>query len=354
MASHHALADDDSSTETNEIIPREAIQKLDFSVRQALLRAIDKLEKEATEDEDNDEDDEPETTTIAPSIVTIQSTTAVPITTPAKEEILEESTSPSDILPSIQFFTATYDENSAQEQPLAVFINKTKKKNHKNFGSPTLVAASVNDEEINNNQAARSVSNNVQANEISLNSLDEIKFEIRNSKTKLSQTTEAYSTTTTTTTPRPKTTKRRTTTTSTTTTTTTPRPTHNEDGENIEVVAKDDIRILAAPLVSAFTVDLDELGTAKKVIPIIDSPASTKASIVSSTQRTSSVFQQPFGPTITKLNVLPADAHRSSPLSFGNNLLPLPTQATIGTSTVNNIFSNIVPTSGHYITVNIC
>ncbi|KAM7361818.1 uncharacterized protein ACRADG_012702 isoform 2-T2 [Cochliomyia hominivorax] len=357
LASNVTLADEDSSTETNEIIPREAIQKLDYSVRQALLRAIDKLEQEASEDDDNENETnaetKEETTTITPSSITIQSTTALPLTTApnTKDEILEESTSSSDIFPSVQFFTATYDENSAQEQPLALFIDKSKKSKNKNLGSPVLVSTNVKEDSKSNNQAARSINNNnnLKTNEISLNSLDEIKFEIRNSK---SATTEAsIKSSTTTTTPRPRTTKKRITTT-TTTTTTTPRPTHNEDGENIEVVAKDDIRIQAAPLVSAFTVDLDELGSAKKVIPIIDSPASTAATIAPSTQR-SSIFQPPlFGPTITRLNVLPAESQRPAAINLASNLPPAvgPTQATFGSSTSSNIFSNIVPTSGHYIT----
>ncbi|XP_047528757.1 myb-like protein Q [Vanessa atalanta] len=59
-----------------------------------------------------------------------------------------------------------------------------------------------------------------------------------------------------------------TTTTSTTTTTTTPKPTHNEDGENIEEVSKKDVQVFQAPLVAAFTVHQDADGVPKKVIPI--------------------------------------------------------------------------------------
>ncbi|CAH0725189.1 unnamed protein product, partial [Brenthis ino] len=59
-----------------------------------------------------------------------------------------------------------------------------------------------------------------------------------------------------------------TTTTSTTTTTTTPKPTHNEDGENIEEVNKKDVQVFQAPLVAAFTVHQDAQGVPKKVIPI--------------------------------------------------------------------------------------
>lgn len=57
-------------------------------------------------------------------------------------------------------------------------------------------------------------------------------------------------------------------TTTTTTTTTTPKPTHNEDGENIEEVDKQDVQVFQAPLVAAFTVQQDSQGLPKKVIPI--------------------------------------------------------------------------------------
>lgn len=52
-------------------------------------------------------------------------------------------------------------------------------------------------------------------------------------------------------------------------TTTTEAPTHNDDGENIEKVSKNDVKIYQAPLVAAFTVQQDELGLPKNVIPLI-------------------------------------------------------------------------------------
>lgn len=54
----------------------------------------------------------------------------------------------------------------------------------------------------------------------------------------------------------------------TTTTTTTPKPTHNDDGENIEEVDKRDVQVYQAPLVAAFTVHQDAQGLPKQVIPI--------------------------------------------------------------------------------------
>lgn len=52
--------------------------------------------------------------------------------------------------------------------------------------------------------------------------------------------------------------------------TTTEHVTHNEDGENIEKVAKNDVKIYQAPLVAAFTVQQDAHGLPKNVIPLID------------------------------------------------------------------------------------
>lgn len=61
--------------------------------------------------------------------------------------------------------------------------------------------------------------------------------------------------------------------TTTTTTTTTPKPTHNDDGENIEDVDKRDVQVFQAPLVAAFTVHQDARGSPKKVVPIFQQPA---------------------------------------------------------------------------------
>lgn len=74
---------------------------------------------------------------------------------------------------------------------------------------------------------------------------------------------------------KPKTTTTSTTTTSTTTTTTTPKPTHNQDGENIEDVDKQDVQVFSAPLVAAFTVHQDAHGLPKKVIPIFQQNSGT-------------------------------------------------------------------------------
>ncbi|XP_053946738.1 putative mediator of RNA polymerase II transcription subunit 12 [Anastrepha ludens] len=372
IAQNHlaASAEDENSTETNEIIPRKAIEKLDFSVRQALLRAIDKLEREAAAedyDEVGEEDhsvtsystEEPLTqmpanTLTAPSISNTTTTTNSSITanndattTSNKDEILEESTNAADVPPTVQFYTAIFDEKHAHEQPLATFIDrsriwkKTIKKAH--TGAPlianedTVAHASSTFE--SNRQTARSVGNLLNSNsaarlnEISGENSDEIKFEIRKTHGPTvaaatpSTTTTTIATTSTTTTAAPRTTRRRPPTTTTTTTTTTPRPTHNEDGENIEVVDKSDIRILEAPLVTAFTVDLDERGAAKNVIPIVDQPKVHRPVPATSGQQ---LFGG-VGPTISKLSVLPANQLPSVPQSeavYSNVGLVAPTQAT--------------------------
>ncbi|XP_058127166.1 involucrin-like [Anopheles ziemanni] len=53
---------------------------------------------------------------------------------------------------------------------------------------------------------------------------------------------------------------------------TTAAPTHNEDGENIEQVKSEDVKIFQAPLVAAFTVQQDQLGVSRNVIPLLQTP----------------------------------------------------------------------------------
>lgn len=288
------------STESNEIIPREAIQKLDYSVRQALLRAIDKLEREEAS----------VSTSTTAEIVAPSSTLAAPR---EREEILEESTSSTDaVVPTVQFYTATFDERNAQEQLLSSFIDRSKlwkKATPGAAASPLSIEADLGPD---SHQLTRSVDSSLGSNEIAHDGSNEIKFEIRNVKkeTTTTTTTAATTTTTTTTTPRPRTTRRRTTSTTTTTTTTTPRPTHNEDGENIELVDKQDIRIQEAPLVTAFTVDLDERGTAQKFRPLLQGEHRLPQHQQHSLQQQQQLQQLQLphiGPTITKLNVLESE-----------------------------------------------
>lgn len=58
-----------------------------------------------------------------------------------------------------------------------------------------------------------------------------------------------------------------------TTTTTLPPPVTNADGENIEKVAKEDVKILQAPLLAAFTVQQDINGQPKNVISLFKNPS---------------------------------------------------------------------------------
>lgn len=57
-----------------------------------------------------------------------------------------------------------------------------------------------------------------------------------------------------------------------TTTSTLPPPVTNADGENIEKVAKDDVKIFQAPLLAAFTVQQDASGQPNKVISLYKNP----------------------------------------------------------------------------------
>ncbi|XP_017855841.1 PREDICTED: myb-like protein Q [Drosophila arizonae] len=305
VADEAASEAENVSTESNEIIPREAIQKLDYSVRLALLRAIDKLERE--EASASASASAKASTSPTAGIATPSTTLAAPR---EREEILEESTSSSDaVVPTVQFYTATFDERNAQEQLLSSFIDRSKlwKKTTLRKQSATPSPLSVgSDVGPDSRQITRSVDSTVGSNEIAHDGSNEIKFEIRNVKKETTTTTTTTAaTTTTTTTPRPRTTRRRTTSTTTTTTTTTPRPTHNEDGENIELVDKQDIRIQEAPLVTAFTVDLDERGTAQKFRPLLQGEQLPQLQQPRLQQQ--QLLVPHVGPTITKLNVLESE-----------------------------------------------
>lgn len=346
---------DSSSTESNEIIPREAIQKLDYSVRQALLRAIDKLEQEEAAAAGVTESGEDSPSSSGSRSLLRTETSTLP-SHREKDEILEESThkaEPEAVVPTVQFYTATFDEKNAQEQLLSSFIDRSKlwkkttlrKQNSASTALP-LEPKSAEPEGPENRQLTRSVdsssSGSVSSNEISHDSgSHEIKFEISNVRrtTPTTPTTTSTSTTTTTT-PRPRTTRRRTTTTSTTTTTTTPRPTHNEDGENIELVDKQDIRIQEAPLVTAFTVDLDERGTAQKFRPLLS--GNQRGVPYSQQQHHHQQLLPHIGPTITKLNVLETEPPAT----------PLPTQypPTSSSSTTTTQISTSTSASGGFST----
>ncbi|XP_031618343.1 ras guanine nucleotide exchange factor B-like [Contarinia nasturtii] len=109
-------------------------------------------------------------------------------------------------------------------------------------------------------------------------------------------------------------------TTTTTTTTTTEAPTHNEDGENIEKVSKNDVKIYQAPLVAAFTVQQDALGLPKNVIPLIH-PVRTAPAVARPIQQftissSTSVNTTPKTPLI---NTTPLAQHLTLELPSVNN-----------------------------------
>lgn len=123
----------------------------------------------------------------------------------------------------------------------------------------------------------------------------------------------------------------------TTTTTTTEAPTHNEDGENIEKVGKNDVKIFAAPLVAAFTVHQDALGQPKNVVSLIDafppSPIATKPVQEFLLPLTSS--KAPFDPNATP-STLTTPSIAESAFSLAQSLeLPTTKEATFTTFALN-------------------
>lgn len=104
--------------------------------------------------------------------------------------------------------------------------------------------------------------------------------------------------------------------------TTTELLTHNSDGENIEKVAKNDVKIYQAPLVAAFTVQQDAHGLPKNVIPLIDQyrvqslPAIAKP-IQEFTIRSSSTSGTTVTPpTITTTTTTPAQSVTDAPFAL--------------------------------------
>jgi hypothetical protein len=79
----------------------------------------------------------------------------------------------------------------------------------------------------------------------------------------------------------------------TTTTTTLPPPVTNADGENIEKVEKNDVKIFQAPLLAAFTVQQDVNGQPNKVISLFKNPQHKKQPEVT----TSRIINMEFRPS---------------------------------------------------------
>lgn len=240
------------------------VSRLDPLLKKALLRALSNLE---VEHDDSTED------------ISVETTTNVP----RGDELLEESTAAD--LQALNLYHSyiteggsNYTQKSRDDNEIihTIIVKAPKttvspvdrvdaKQSDQviiRFGNPDPVKDS--DVHVQTVQIARSVSSNEIGNENEINDDDKVTTYKPRDKSNFI----TASTTSTTGVP----------TTTATATTTTPAPTHNNEGENIENVAPNDVKIFQAPLVAAFTVQQDARGQPKTVIPIvhqIDTPSPT-------------------------------------------------------------------------------
>lgn len=224
--------------------------RIDPVLRKALLKALNNLEKESDELEGKD-----------------GTTEELFMTTTDSEELLEESTtSDRSNLPNVQYTAFTFDRNSSESDQdntiyKTIIVPKTtlsppKENKEVVFSEPDPVKEE--DIQVESVQLARSVSSNIQANDIIGNKISDKVLAL--SKSALTSTAAPVTTTPITIqTSSP-------TTTSTPKLTTTEAPVTNSDGENIE--RANDVQIHQAPLVAAFTVQQDAQGLPKSVMPI--------------------------------------------------------------------------------------
>lgn len=238
----------DQEAQTSDTTP-SVVSRLDPLLKKALLRALSNLEVEHA---DSTED------------ISVETTTDVS----REDEILEESTAAdlqalnlyhSYITEGGKNFTQkSRDDNEiihtiivkapkTTANPIDRVDNKNNDQVIIRFGNPDPVKES--DVHVQTVQIARSVSSN------EINNDNEIRDDDKITTYKPKETTFLLSTTPVTTTGIP--------------TTTTPAPTHNAEGENIENVEPNDVKIFQAPLVAAFTVHQDAQGQPKNVIPIV-------------------------------------------------------------------------------------
>lgn len=239
------------SNDDIETTSRSIVSRLDPALRKALLKALSNLEIESATEE-------------------ASSTTA---STLPSEQLLEQSTAADlqalnlynqYIVNGANYTQKTKDDNEIihtiiVKAPKSIGLRSEEKEADPNdqvvirFDHPDPVKES--DVRVETLQIPRSVKTNEIDDEIEVDNNSDQATTYHPSTTSSSiTTTDALPTTAV----------------STTTTTTTPAPTHNEDGENIENVAKSDVKIFAAPLVAAFTVHQDERGQPKNVIPLLD------------------------------------------------------------------------------------
>ncbi|KAJ6638527.1 hypothetical protein Bhyg_11263 [Pseudolycoriella hygida] len=224
------------------------VSRLDPVLRKALLQALSNLERNTSEDEENVEFDSTTSTTVS-------------------DEILEESTI-ADQTPAIQYHSFVVDsknDTSADDEIIQTIIVKApqptvsssldvdevseQSDNDVIIKFDKLDPVKESDIRVETVQVARSVSPSIRTNEITGETEDESATSKSSTKQLKKVTTYKPSTTT-------------------TTTTTTEAPTHNEDGENIERVKENDVKIYQAPLVTAFTIQQDGNGLPKNVIPL--------------------------------------------------------------------------------------
>ncbi|XP_053688467.1 putative uncharacterized protein DDB_G0268364 [Sabethes cyaneus] len=232
--------------------------RIDPVLRKALLRALRHLKERQEEVEESEQ-------------LTDSNTTEENFATTILDEILEESTG-HDRIPNVRYHSYTADtEGDKGDNEIIKTIIISKPKTTLVPPKPDLLQPIVPDpikeqeNDVDSNQVTRSVASG------SNNNLDVSRDErpITGDKNIAIVTPEPDTTATV---------QSASTESVTTTSTTTPKaPTHNADGENIEKVKSEDVKIYQAPLVAAFTVQQDQQGIPRNVIPLLQSPPKKNA-----------------------------------------------------------------------------
>ncbi|XP_062539794.1 alpha-protein kinase 1-like [Armigeres subalbatus] len=291
LVSASSAASDDSK-DANTDVKRI---RIDPALRKALLRALRNL-KDRQEGSESDSESESEQQYDS-------NTTEENFATTILDELLEESTT-RERNANIKYhsFSSESDTlNGENEIIKTIIISKPKTTLSPPKEDLLTVPNPIKDpdNELNTNQVVRSVSSGLN-NKLQGDSKLSIVTALASSNT-TSQVTQA-ATTTTTAAP----------------TTTAKLPTHNADGENIERVKSGDVKIYQAPLVAAFTVQQDQLGVPRNVIPLLQSPPK-KASV---DFRASA----PVAPTINPTTQVPQLPNPTQPAAAVTPI-PLNTQA---------------------------
>ncbi|XP_055617144.1 transcription factor SPT20 homolog [Toxorhynchites rutilus septentrionalis] len=288
----------DSNGTTNDDADLNRI-RVDPTLRKALLRALRNLKDRQDVSNNSTQDG--------------SNTTEENFATTILDEILEESTN-SERQENVKFNTYTVDtENVKEDNEIirTIVISKPEPTlppvNDEELSAAVSLPDPVKDQDngVDSNQVARSVSSG-SANKLEDTKYDKDFFEATFVNTVSSTATTAQEPSTTTTT--------------TSTTTTTEAPTHNEDGENIEKVKSEDVKIYKAPLVAAFTVQQDQQGVPRNVIPLFQTAPKKKPA----------EFNPPapiVSPTVPNIPLQPVSSHLITPsvvpptISFGSQTL---------------------------------